>query len=185
MILPLMPKATAVWLVTNTSLTFQQIADFCGIHVLEVQGIADEEIDKEILGVNPIHSKQLTKEEIQRCEEDPNGKLQLSEVIANVIKAERKKQKGHYTPMARRQNKPNAVAWLLRNCPEVSDSQISKLLGTTKKTIEAIRSKTHWNHSNIKIKDPVLLGLCTQTELNNIYEIAKLKAEREVAKRKE
>ena len=179
MLVPLMTKATAVWLIENTKLTFEQIAEFCGYHLLEVQGIADGDVAKGIVGIDPIHTGQLTKEEIKRCEMDSSTKLKLSESMAKIILVEQaKNRKGSkYTPVARRQDKPNAVAWLLKNCSELSDLQIIKLIGTTKTTIEAIRNKTHWNYSNIKLKDPVLLSLCSQTELNYIWEIAKNKAD--------
>jgi len=175
---PLMPKATAVWLIDNTTLTFEQIADFCGLHPLEIQGIADGEVSKGIMGVDPLNTGQLTSEEIKRCEADASLSLMLSEEAKRHLIVEKKSHKGgKYTPVARRQDKPEAVAWLLKNCPELSDSQITKLIGTTKTTIESIRSKTHWNSSNINPKDPVLLGLCSQTELDKVYFAAKQKAE--------
>lgn len=163
-----MPKATAVWLVHNTSLTFEQIADFCHLHILEVQGIADGDVAKNILGSNPIQIGQLSKEEIIRCEKNPKAKLRLSEAALQVILTESKKHKkgSKYTPVARRQDKPNGIAWLLKHHPEMTDAQIAKLLGSTKTTVLAIRTKTHWNTANIRPKDPALLGLCSQTELN-------------------
>jgi hypothetical protein len=182
---PLMPKATAVWLIENTSLTFEQIADFCGIHPLEVQGIADGEVAKGIIGVDPIVSGQLTREELERCEKDSSLHLKLSEAAAKLNYAQSKQIKGKYTPVARRQDKPDAISWILKNCPEISDAQIIKLIGTTKNTIEAVRSKTHWNSNNIKPKDPVLLGLCSQAELDKIYAAAKKRAESLETKRKE
>jgi hypothetical protein len=180
---PLMPKATAVWLVKNTSLTFDQIADFCGFHILEIQGIADEEVAKGIKGMDPITHGQLVQEEIERCEADSNARLILSKAAVKLMKEQAiSNKKGKYIPVARRQDKPNAIAWLLKNCSEISDIQISKLVGTTKNTIELIRNKTHWNYSNLRAKDPVLLGLCTQTDLNYAHELAKKKIETAKAK---
>lgn len=177
---PLMPKATAVWLVKNTSLTFDQIADFCGLHTLEIQGIADEEVAKGIKGMDPIMHGQLSQEEINRCEADSNAKLFLSKAAVKLMKEQEvSNKKGKYIPVARRQDKPNAIAWFLKNCPELSDGQISKLVGTTKNTINLIREKTHWNYSNLRAKDPVLLGLCTQTDLNYVHELAKKRIEKQ------
>lgn len=174
---PLMPKATAVWLIENTTLTFTQIADFCGLHSLEVQGIADGDVAKGIVGIDPVVSGQLTKEEITRCEANPKLHLTLSDSAQKLMKEQAKQKKGaKYTPVARRQDKPDAVAWILKNCPELNDSQIMKLIGTTKTTINSVRDKTHWNSQNIRPRDPVLLGLCTQTELDRIYDLAKQKA---------
>ncbi|MEZ5690199.1 MAG: cell cycle transcriptional regulator TrcR [Rickettsiales bacterium] len=164
MTLPLMPKATAVWLVENTKLSFEQIGKFCGMHPLEVQGIADGEVYAGIRGQDPIAGGQLTKENIQECEENPDSFLQIRD---NAKKYINQKAKGsRYTPIARRQDKPDAIAWLIKNYPTMSDRQITKLVGTTKNTIMAVRDKTHWNSSNIKPRDPVLLGLCTQTLLD-------------------
>lgn len=170
--IPLMPKATAVWLVDNTSLTFKQIANFCGLHELEVIGIADGDVAQGISGVDPIHAGQLSSEEIERCSNDPNASLQLSHSIADRFIS--KKKKGKYTPVARRQDKPDAISWLLRNCPGISDKQIIKLIGTTNSTIEAIRDHSHWNMTNIRARDPVLLGLCSQIELDKIMRILNL-----------
>ena len=173
---PLMPKATAVWLVENTSLTFDQIADFCGLHPLEVQGIADGEIATGMQGLDPIANGQLTKEEIARCQGDPKARMRLAK---QDLPQPAKRTKGpRYTPVAKRQDKPNGVAWLLRNYPEVSDAQISKLIGTTKNTIQSVRERTHWNMANIQPRDPVLLGLCGQGELNAVIEKAQRAAER-------
>lgn len=164
MTLPLMPKATAVWLVENTALSFEQIADFCGMHALEIQGIADGEVAAGVRGLDPVANGQLTAEEIKRCEEKPSEKLQIAGTARQYIN---KKTKGsRYTPVARRQDKPDAVAWLVKHYPTMSDAQITKLIGTTKNTIEAVRGRTHWNSGNIKPRDPVLLGLCTQTHLD-------------------
>jgi len=166
MALPLMPKATAVWLVENTKLTFEQIADFCGMHSLEVQGIADGEVAVGIMGHNPIASGQITQAEIERCEQHENAKLTLSAETEKFITAKAKAKGGRYTPVARRQDKPDAVAWFLKFHPTIPDTQIIKLIGTTKNTINAVRTRSHWNSTNIKPKDPVLLGLCTQTRLD-------------------
>lgn len=175
----LMPKATAVWLVENTGLTFKQIAELCNLHELEVQGIADDEIAKGITPSDPIASGQLTRAEIDACEKDPNRSVQLANEIRVYLQQENKKTKSaSYIPVARRQDKPNAIAWLLRNCPEMTHTNIAKLIGTTKKTIESISGKTHWNIQNIKAQDPVLLGLCLQSTLDAMYEIAKQKYER-------
>jgi hypothetical protein len=166
MTLPLMPKATAVWLIDNTNLTFDQIAEFCGMHPLEVQGIADGEVAGGMIGEDPIASGQLYPETIKACEEDPSKKLKLAstarEHIAPRVKGTR------YPPMARRHDKPEAIAWLLKFHPYIPDNSIIKLIGTTKKTIDSIRERSHWNISNIQAKDPVLLGLCQQLHLNEM-----------------
>lgn len=162
---PLMPKATAVWLVENTALTFQQIADFCGLHELEVQAIADGEVAAGMQGWDPVGNGQLTREEIARCEADPALRLKL--VKANIPLPQAKGKGPRYTPISRRQDKPNAIAWLIRTHPELSDAQVSKLIGTTKPTIEKIRDRTHPESQNIKPQHPVTLGLCTQVELDS------------------
>jgi hypothetical protein len=159
-----MPKATAVWLIENSSLTFQQIADYCGLHPLEVQGIADGEVAAGIQGLDPIASHQLSKEEIERCEKDPQARLAMIE--RNLPEPAKRTKGPRYTPVAKRQDKPDGVAWLLRNHPELKDAVIARLIGTTKNTIQAIRDRSHWNSSNIRPRDPVLLGLCSQTDLN-------------------
>jgi hypothetical protein len=164
--LPLMPKATAVWLINNTALTFEQIAEFCGMHLLEVQGIADGEVAVGIIAQDPVINGQVTREEIQRCEKDPKARLNLIDQF--IIKGANKKKAARYTPIARRQDKPDAIFWLLKNCINISDSQIIKLIGTTHSTITAIRNKAHWNMTNLRPKDPVLLGLCTQTALDDL-----------------
>lgn len=172
--LPAMPKATAVWLVENTSLTFKQISVFCGMHELEVKGIADGDVAQGIMGLNPITSKQLTKEEIERCEKNPNLKLEiLKSDIQHLIK---NKKSSRYTPVARRGDKPDAIYWLIKNYPDINDSQIVKIVGTTKSTIEAVRNRSHWNMANLKPRDPVLLGLSTQIELDNLIAKLNLKA---------
>ena len=163
MTLPLMPKATAVWLVENTGLTFEQIAEFCGLHALEVQAIADGEVAAQMQGLDPVANGQISAEEIKRCEQDPAARLKLAE---QAQPAPLVKHKGpRYTPISKRQDKPDAIAWLLKNHPELSDGQISKLVGTTKPTIGAVRDRTHWNSPNIKPRHPVALGLCTLPEL--------------------
>ncbi|HEY0523514.1 MAG TPA: cell cycle transcriptional regulator TrcR [Stellaceae bacterium] len=163
MAVPLMPKATAVWLVENTSLTFEQIADFCGLHPLEVQAIADGEVAMQMQGLDPVANGQTTVEEIERCQGDPSARLKLA---AQAIPVPVVKHRGpKYTPIAKRQDKPDAIAWLLKNHPELSDGQVSKLIGTTKPTIAAVRDRTHWNSPNIKPRHPVALGLCSLSEL--------------------
>lgn len=158
---PLMPKATAVWLVENTSLTFEQIADFCGLHPLEVQAIADGEVSM-LQGLDPVANGQTTREDIERCEKDPNARLRLAE---KAIPVPLVKHRGpRYTPVSKRGDKPNAIAWLLKNHPELSDGQIAKLVGTTKPTINAVRDRTHRNIQEIKPQHPVTLGLCTVAE---------------------
>ena len=170
MALPLMRKATAVWLVENTSLTFLQIANFCGLHELEVSGIADGEVASGIRGMDPIISNQITLEEIKRCELDPNSKLEL--IVNPATIGETKRRGPRYTPLSKRQDKPAAIAWLVKFYPDIPDSQIIKLVGTTKPTIKAVRERSHWNITNIVPTDPVLLGLCKQVELDSA--IAKL-----------
>jgi uncharacterized protein len=162
---PLMPKATAVWLVANTSLTFEQIAAFCGLHVLEVKGIADGDVAQGIKGLDPVTSAQLTREEIETAERDPAHPLHLAEPKVAVPETAAKKGP-RYTPLSRRQDRPNAVLWLLRNHPELKDSQLMRLVGTTKPTIAQIRDRSHWNAPNLTPQDPVTLGLCSQTDLD-------------------
>lgn len=180
MTLPLMRKATAKWLVENTSLTFYQIGKFCDMHELEVQGIADGEVASSMIPEDPITAGQLTQQEIARCEADPKTMLELQKEAAEYIKKKAKaKKRAKYTPVARRQDKPDAILWILKNHPEIPDSKIIKIVGTTRNTINAIRDKTHWNINNLRPRDPVLLGLCTQTELQNVIERAKLQAQKE------
>ncbi|MDE3060087.1 MAG: DUF1013 domain-containing protein [Pseudomonadota bacterium] len=164
MSVPLMPKATAVWLVENTSLSFEQIAEFCGMHPLEVQGIADGEVGQGMRGLDPTAGGQLSLDEIRRCEADPAARLQMLSTAKQYITPKTKGSR--YTPVARRQDKPDAIAWLVKHYPTMTDAQIAKLIGTTKNTIQAVRGKTHWNSNNIKPRDPVLLGLCSQTHLD-------------------
>lgn len=162
---PLMPKATAVWLVENTSLSFDQIAEFCGLHNLEVKGIADGDVAQGIKGQDPISSGQLTREEIARAENNPKLSLRLAEPKFEMPVVKSKKGP-RYTPVSRRHDRPNAVLWLIRNHPELKDSQIMRLVGTTKPTIAAIRERTHWNSPNLQPQDPVTLGLCSQIDLD-------------------
>ena len=164
---PLMPKATAVWLIDNTSLTFEQIAEFVGMHPLEVKGIADEDVAKGIKGIDPIAAGQLTHEQVEQAEKDPELKLKMAPAKYKMphIKA---KKTPRYTPVSKRQDKPDAIYWLLRNHPELTDADIMKLIGTTKATIAKIRDRGHWNSQNIKAVDPVTLGLCSQIELDFI-----------------
>lgn len=180
----LMPKATAVWLIENTSLGFDQIAAFCGLHPLEVQGIANEDVAKGIRGVDPIAGGVLSREEIGKGEADPAYKLQALE--QKRIDLPQVKQRGaRYTPIARRGDRPDAIQWFLKNHPEVADSKIVKLIGTTKSTIEQVRHRTHWNSSQIKPVDPVTIGLCTQIELDAVVSeaaAAKARAEARAAK---
>jgi len=171
-----MPKATAVWLIENTALTFDQISDFCGLHPLEVQSIADGEASIGMVGYDPITNGQLTKEEIERCGADPNTKLELAEV--NVPRPTMRTKGPRYTPVTRRQDRPDAIAWLVKNFPQLSDGQISKLVGTTKPTINGVRNRTHWNINNIKPRDPVALGLVSRDDLTAAIDKANRAAER-------
>ncbi len=164
MALPLMQKATAVWLVENTSLTFRQIATFCGLHELEISGIADGEVAQGIRGMDPISTNQLTREEIENCEKNADRNLEL--MINPAAKGEKKRRGPKYTPLSKRQDKPSAILWLVKLHPELTDGQISKLVGTTKNTIQSIRQRSHWNINNIQPIDPVALGLCKQVELD-------------------
>ena len=175
---PLMPKATAVWLVDNTSLSFDQVAEFCGLHPLEVKGIADGDVAQGIKGLDPIAGGQLTREEIKRAETNPGHHLKIQELKVELPEAKAKKGP-RYTPVSRRQDRPNAVLWLLKSHPELKDSQIMRLVGTTKPTIEAIRDRTHWNSANLNQLDPVTLGLCTQTDLDAEVQKAARRIERE------
>ncbi|MCG6859312.1 MAG: DUF1013 domain-containing protein [Salaquimonas sp.] len=161
---PLMPKATAVWLVDNTSLTFEQIATFCKLHPLEVKAIADGESAQGIKGMDPITSGQLTRDELEKAQTDSNYKLKLAEAKVKVPTVKRRGPR--YTPVSKRQDRPNAIRWLLRNHPELKDSQVIRLVGTTKTTIESIREGSHWNAANLTPMDPVTLGLCTQIALD-------------------
>lgn len=169
MALPLMPKATAVWLVENTTLTFTQIADFCGMHTLEIQAIADGDVASNIMGFNPITNGQLTAEEIKRCETNPKASLEL---LTNP-EIERLLNKGsRYVSNAKRNDRPSGIAWIVKHHPEISDTQIVKLLRTTKTTITAIRERTHKNIHNIHPKNPVTLGLCSESDLNKAIAVS-------------
>ncbi len=161
---PLMPHATATWLVDNTGLSFEQIAEFCGLHILEVQAMADDLAGSKYTGRDPVHAGELTQEEIARGEADASYELKMQKAPVEVTRT-----KGpRYTPVSKRQDKPDGIAWILRSHPEISDAQISKLIGTTRNTITAIRERTHWNIQNIQPKDPVTLGLCSQRELDAV-----------------
>ena len=174
MSLLLMPKATAVWLVDNSLLSFLQIGDFCNLHELEVQAIADGEVAIGIVGLDPVANGQLTKEEIERCEADPGERLKIAK---SDIPQPVARQKGpRYTPVSKRADKPDAIAWLLRNQPDLSDAQIGRLIGTTKPTINAIRDRTHWNSSNLQPRSPVEVGLCSHQELHDVVVLAATRA---------
>jgi len=174
---PFMPKATAVWLVDNTTLTFKQIASFCNLHELEVKGIADGDVAKGIKAYNPILAGQLTRTEIDNCSKDSNRNLNLIERAEEVKVRERKKPK--YTPLSKRQDRPDAALWLLKKYTEFTDGQISKLVGSTKGTVSLIRKRSYWNFSNLQAKDPVILGLCSQDVFEKSLEKAKKRVERE------
>jgi len=162
---PLMPHATASWLVDNTGLTFEQIAAFCGLHILEVQAIADDTAATKLTGRDPIAAHDLTMEEIEKAQADPSARLELNKARADLPQP--KVRKGpRYMPVSRRQDRPDAIAWLVRHHPELSDAQVAKLICTTKPTIQSVRDRTHWNTANIKPVDPVTLGLCTQIDLD-------------------
>ena len=170
---PIMAKATAVWLVDNTTLTFKQVAEFCGLHELEVQGIADGDVAAGVRGFDPVANNQLTQDEIDRAEADPLRKLKLKFNPAAV--GEEKRRGPRYTPLSKRQDRPNSILWLVKFHPELSDGQIAKLVGTTKPTIQSIRERTHWNIANMQPIDPVALGLCKQSELDKAVQKAAAK----------
>jgi hypothetical protein len=172
--LPLMPKATAVWLVENTALTFEQISEYCGMHSLEVQAIADGEVAIGMQGADPIADGELTQQEIDRCSADPNARLRSAERRIPIPEARPKGAR--YTPVSKRQDRPDAIAWLLKNYPELSDSQVCKLVGTTKPTIDKVRDRTHWNTQNIKPRNPAGLGLCGEAELEKEVDLARARA---------
>ncbi|OAN44801.1 cytoplasmic protein [Paramagnetospirillum marisnigri] len=163
MALPLMPKATAVWLVENTALTFEQVADFCGLHPLEIQAIADGEVAVGIVGLDPVANGQVTRAEIDRCEANPDARLKLT--VTDIPQSNAKPKGARYTPVSKRQDRPDAIAWIIKHHPEMSDAAISKLIGTTKPTIQSVRDKTHWNAANIKPRNPVTLGMCSEADL--------------------
>ena len=172
---PLMPKATAVWLVENTKISFKQIADFCNLHELEVKGIADGDVEKGIKAYNPILAGQLTREEIVASSKDSNRPLVLSKKNLDISISTLKK-KPRYVPLSKRQDRPNAVLWLIKNYPELSDRQIGKLVGSTKNTVSLIKNNNYWNSSNLTPKDPVVSSLCSQIDIKNAVEKANLKA---------
>ena len=174
---PFMPKATAVWLVENTTLSFKQIANFCNLHELEVKGIADGDVAKGIKAYNPILAGQLSREEIETCSKNPDKALNLSKRSEDVQVKERKKPK--YTPLSKRQDRPDAILWLCKNAPELTDGQISKLVGSTKGTVSLIRKRSYWNFSSLKARDPVILALCTQEIYQKALDKAKRRVERE------
>ena len=178
--IPLMPKATAVWLVENTSLSFKQIADFCNLHEVEVQGIADGEVARGIKAYNPIMAGQLTREEIELSSQDIYRPLQLLKKQIDISKKKRKKPK--YTPLSKRQDRPDAILWLIKNYPKLLDTQIAKLIGTTKNTVISIKKRTYWNFNNLSPKDPISINLCSQLDLENALEKAKRKIKREEKK---
>ena len=171
---PLMPKATAVWLVENTKISFKQIADFCNLHELEVKGIADGDVEKGIKAYNPILAGQLTREEIAASSKDSNRPLVLSKKNLDIL--DTRKKKPRYVPLSKRQDRPNAVLWLIKNYPELSDRQIGKLVGSTKNTVSLIKNNNYWNSSNLTPKDPVVSSLCSQIDIKNAVEKANLKA---------
>src|SRR3954469_13327438 len=163
---PLMPKATAVWLVENTSLSLEQIADFCKLHPLEVKGIADGEVAAGIKGFDPVSNGQLPREELDKAQADPDYRLKIAQSKVKLPEVKRTKKGPRYTPVSRRQDRPNAILWLLRNHPELKDAQIMRLVGTTKTTIQQVRDRTHWNSASLAPMDPVTLGLCSQIDLD-------------------
>ena len=178
----LMPKATAVWLVDNSSMTFEQIADFCGLHPLEVKGIADGEVARDIRGADPISNGQLTREELDAAQADPAYRMKAQKSRhAELLKPTKKAPR--YTPVSRRQDRPDAIAWFVRNHPEITDAQIAKVLGTTKSTIDQVRNRTHWNATNVKPVDPVSLGLIGQLELDALVKKAAEKKNKDDAKK--
>ena len=177
---PLMPKATAVWLVENTTISFKQIADFCNLHELEVKGIADGEVAKGIKAVNPILAGQLTREEIEASSNDTSRPLNLNKKTLDIRSNEKKKSK--YIPMSKRQDRPNAILWLVKNFPQLSNGQIGKLVGSTTNTINLIRERNYWNFSNLSARDPVAANLCSQLDLQKAVEKANRKKEREKKK---
>ena len=176
---PLMPKATAVWLVENTKISFKQIADFCNLHELEVKGIADGDVEKGIKAYNPILAGQLTREEIVASSKDSNRPLVLSKKNLDISTSTRKK-KPRYVPLSKRQDRPNAALWLIKNYPKLSDGQIGKLVGSTKNTVSLIKNKKYWNSSNLHSKDPVVSNLCSQIDIKNAVD----KANRIIARKK-
>ena len=176
MTLPLMPKATAVWLIEKTALTFTQIAEFCGMHPLEVQAIADGEVAQGIVGYDPIANSQVAAADVRRCEADASARLRL---MAAALPVQKRGRGSRYTPVAKRNDRPDGIAFLIRNYPQLTEAQVGKLLGTTKETIQKVRERSHWNSANIKPRDPVILGLCSQTDLNASVQSANERLERD------
>tara|TARA_Y100000389_G_scaffold127775_1_gene125106 strand:- start:9388 stop:9948 length:561 start_codon:yes stop_codon:yes gene_type:complete len=172
---PLMPKATAIWLIDNTSLAFEQIAEFCDMHILEIQAIADGDIASSILPQSPISSGQLTKEDIKKCEENPSLKIVLNEKV--IIETKNKEKKTRYIPIARRGDKPDAIIYIIRNYPDIDKNKVKKLIGTTTNMIDSIANKTYWNYKELKPRDPVLLGLCSQSDFNKLLEESGIKTD--------
>ena len=177
---PLMPRATAVWLVENTTITFKQIAEFCNLHELEIKGIADGDVAKGIKAYNPILAGQLTRDEIELSSKDKGRPLQLNKKFIEIRSKEKKRPR--YTPLSKRQDRPDSILWLIKNHPEISDSQIGRLVGTTKNTVSLIRNKTYWNFSNLSPKDPVAINLCSQLDIQKSIEKVERKAKREKKK---
>ena len=175
---PFMPKATAVWLVENTTLSFKQIANFCNLHELEIKGIADGDVAKGIKAYNPILAGQLTREEVDLCSKDHNRELKINKKKEDIVVSEGRK-KARYTPISKRKDRPDSVLWLLKNFPQLSDGQIAKLVGSTKGTVSLIRKRSYWNFSNLKPRDPVILALCTQEMFEKSLAKAKRRVERE------
>jgi uncharacterized protein len=171
---PLMPKATAVWLVENTALTFEQIGEFCGMHPLEVQAIADGEVAAGMQGRDPVAAGELTMAELERCSADPEARLRSAD--RRIPLPEARPKGARYTPVAKRQDRPDAIAWLLKNYPELTDPQICKLVGTTKPTIDKVRDRTHWRSADIKPRNPVNLGLCSEADLQKEVDLARTRA---------
>ena len=183
MIQILMPKATAVWLIDNTGMTFKQISEFCSLHILEVEGIADGDVAAGIRGADPIANGQISREEIEKAEKDSSYAMKANSFDSDTLQLKRPSKKGpRYTPLSRRQDRPDAIAWLVRNHADITDAQISKLIGTTKPTINAIRERTHWKISTINPTDPVSLGLCSQIDLDALVKKAAEKKAKELAK---
>lgn len=176
---PLMPKATAVWLIDNTALSFEQIADFCGLHMLEVQALADGDVGQGIVGLDPTANGQVTKEELDRCQKDPNARMRLAK--SDLPRPQPLSKGARYTPVSKRHDRPNAIAWLVKHHPELADAQISKLIGTTKDTIAKVRDRSHWNAQNLTPRNPVTLGLCTELDLEKQVVIARSRNPEKIA----
>ena len=181
----LMPKATAVWLIDNTGLTFKQISEFCSLHIIEVEGIADGDVAAGIRGADPIANGQIDRAEIEKAEGNPNYAMKPNTFDSDTLQPKTKKKGPRYTPLSRRQDRPDAIAWLVRNHAEITDAQISKLIGTTKPTIKAIRERTHWKINTINPTDPVSLGLCSQIDLDTIVKKAAEKRAKQMEKLEE